>query len=54
MFGRPLYLNEMREIVQAENIERAYKARESSGNWAEWTKQNPELAAILTKAQHHG
>ena len=51
-FGRPLYLNEMREITIAENVEHAYRERKASGNWAEWTEKNPDMAAVLNRASH--
>jgi len=52
VFGRPLFLHEMKEIIIAENIEVAYKTRAASGNWAEWSKKNPGMAEILSKAAH--
>jgi len=50
--GRPLFLHEIREIVTAENVEAAYKAREASKDWAKWTSEHPELAEILSRARH--
>lgn len=52
VFGRPLYLSEIREIVIAENIESAYKARAKSGDWAKWTQENKDLSEMLIKASH--
>lgn len=52
VFGRPLFLHEMKEIIIAENIEAAHKARTQSGDWAKWTSENPVLAELLNKASH--
>ena len=52
VFGRPLFLHEIREMIIAENTADAYKARKASGDWAKWSVENPELAELLSKATH--
>ncbi len=36
----------------AENVANAYRARQSSGNWAKWSMENKEMAELLSKAAH--
>ena len=52
VFGRPLFLHEIREMIIAENTADAYKSRKASGDWAKWSIENPELADLLSKAAH--
>jgi hypothetical protein len=42
------------EIVRiriAENIIAAYKARQQADNWAAWSKDYPDAAALLNEAE---
>lgn len=48
VFGRALFLHEMKEMNIAENIYNAYQSRKASGNLAEWTTKNEGLAGILS------
>ena len=52
VYGRALFLHEIREMVIAENIADAYKARKASGDWAKWSIENKEMAELLSKAAH--
>jgi len=47
---RTLYAYEMRRMIHAENVARAYNER-NQGNAAEWVKDNPEMNIILFEAQ---
>lgn len=49
VMGRPLFLNEMQEIAIAENVESAYRSRQQSGDWAEWSSRNPAMAELLSR-----
>jgi len=48
IFGRPLFLHEIKEMNIAENVYNGYQARKASGNLAEWTTKNQDIAAILS------
>jgi len=50
MGRKTLSAGEMRRMIHAENIQRAYYAR-SKGNAAEWVKDNPEMNKLLFEAQ---
>ena len=50
VFGRPLAAREMRQMMVAEGIVHAYRARAAAENWAAWETANPELAALLNAA----
>jgi hypothetical protein len=41
------YFGELRRLIFAENIYKAYHARISSDNWAAWAEKNPVMAKIL-------
>jgi hypothetical protein len=46
-----LHFGELRRFTLAENIYNAYKSRARSENWAQWTKDNPEMADVLAAAE---
>ncbi len=48
---RQFYYGELRRLVYAENVIKAYQHRQGSANWAEWAQSNPILAAILSEAE---
>ena len=48
VFGRALFLHEIKEMNIAENIYNAYKSRKASDNLAKWTTENQGLAEILS------
>jgi hypothetical protein len=48
VFGRPLFLHEIKEINIAENVYNGYQARKASGNLAKWTAKNQDMAEILS------
>jgi len=50
VFGRPLAAREMRQMMVAEGIVHAYRARAAAENWAAWEMASPELAALLNAA----
>ena len=50
MGRKTLYAGEMRRMIHAESIVRAYKER-SRANAADWVKENPEMSDILREAQ---
>ena len=50
VFGRPLAAREMRQMMVAEGIVHAYRARATAENWAAWEMASPELAALLNAA----
>jgi hypothetical protein len=39
-------------MLAAENTYEAYRARKTSGDYAKWSIENPELAELLSKAAH--
>lgn len=53
IFGRSLYLHEIKEMIIAENVQDAYIGRKLSGDWAKWAEENPGLAEILSRAAKH-
>lgn len=53
IFGRQLYLHEIKEMVIAENVFNAYMERQGSGNWAEWAEKNPTMSEVLVKAARY-
>ena len=51
VFGRSvLHEYEMRAMMISRNIVEAYRARESSENWAEWEKAHAKIAESLAWA----
>ena len=48
VMGRPLNLDELREMSIAENIKLAFEDRERSGNYAKWAEENKAMSAILS------
>lgn len=50
ILGRVLYRGEVRAMVVADNIRRAFQAREASGDWAKWAEQNPGMNDLLNEA----
>ena len=50
VFGRPLAAREMRQMMVAEGIVHAYRARAAAENWAAWEMANPELAVLFNAA----
>ena len=50
MGRKVLYAHEMRRMIHAESIVRAYKER-STANAADWVKDNPGMAKLLREAQ---
>ncbi len=41
---------EIRRMVIAENIYKAYKSRENADNWAEWAMKYPDMNRLLEEA----
>ena len=50
MGRKTLFDHEMRRMIHAENVARAYRER-LGGNAAEWVKENPEMNKMLYEAQ---
>lgn len=50
MGRKTLSAGEMRRMIHAENIQRAYVKR-NIADAAEWVKENPEMSELLRKAQ---
>jgi len=50
VYGRPLYTHEIKNLIAAEITRDAYREREKSGNYADWSRKNPEKAAVLDEA----
>jgi len=50
ILGRTLSAREVRAMVLAENVMRAYRTRKAAQNWVEWAKQHPEDNALLNEA----
>lgn len=50
VLGQPAPLKLLRRIQSAEALESAYRARNKSGDWAEWASANPEANALLVWA----
>lgn len=48
---RQFYFGELRQMIAAENIVTAYKSREHSKDWTEWTRNNPLLTEILVDVE---
>jgi hypothetical protein len=47
VLGRAPGAGELKRMVTAENIVRAYREREKAENWVAWAQANPELAKAL-------
>ena len=48
VYGREtLYSYELRQILLAERVQRAYASRNKSDNWQAWAKANPADADLL-------
>jgi hypothetical protein len=39
----------MMGMVSVENVINAYRAREASGNWAEWASKNEDASELLNR-----
>ena len=50
VYGRPLSAREIRGMVLAENVVRAYKERQAASDWAVWARDNPDKAEMLNEA----
>lgn len=50
VFGREPSPYEMRCMVAAQNVAVAYEARTNAENWAKWSKDNPEMSELLSRA----
>jgi len=49
--GRPvLGAGEIRRMIVAENIVRAYRRLEETGDWAKFAEENPDTHALLMEA----
>ena len=48
--GRPLGIGEIRRMVAAENVIRAYANRKAAEDWAKWAEDHPDQAALLNYA----
>lgn len=46
-----LSAGEMMRMNYCENVASAYKSRTAASNWAQWSRDNPELAAVLLDAE---
>lgn len=42
---------ELRQMMVAENIIIAYRARKDTKNWAEWANKNKKLAEFLSEIE---
>lgn len=51
MGRRVLYFGETRRMILAENIAAAYMARKQASTWAQWSADNPAMAAVLKKIE---
>ncbi len=51
ILGRPLGAGEVRRLVTAENIVKAYQGRAAAENWATWANENPVLSALLFEVE---
>jgi len=40
----------LRRMIMAENVTKAYWAREASEDWVAWAKDNPEANSLLNQA----
>jgi hypothetical protein len=54
VLGRALGAGEIRRMLTAEAVVRAYQERERSGNWAAWVREHPEKDRLLREAMLHG
>lgn len=50
VLGRPLGAGEIRRMIAADNVIRAYKSRQNSDNWATWAIKNPMYAQTIAEA----
>jgi len=48
---RQFYYGELRRLIIADNIVKAFHSRAHATNWAEWTRDNPIMAELLAKAE---
>jgi hypothetical protein len=51
VFGRTLSRGELRRMALAENIVRAFEARQKSANWAAWEIEHPDEADLLKECE---
>ena len=47
VYGRTLYVQEVKALMEADIISSAYRNRAASGNLAEWSAKYPEMAKRL-------
>ncbi len=52
--GRTLGYKEIKHMILAENVVKAYESRASSTSWADWAKENPGQADLLAEAIYGG
>lgn len=45
--GRTLGAGEIRRMIAADNVVKAYRSRAASDNWAQWAQKNPEMSRLL-------
>jgi hypothetical protein len=45
------YYSELRRLILAENIVKAFYDRAKAKDWAKWTQENPVLADLLFEAE---
>lgn len=50
VLGRALSAREIKSMVLAENVVRAYRERQAAQDWAIWAKDNPDKAHLLNEA----
>ncbi len=48
---RVFYYRELRCLLHAENIVRAYRSRAQALNWVTWATDHPGLAELLSEAE---
>jgi len=50
IYGRALSGKELRGMMLAENMVKAYRERQQASDWAKWAQDNPGKAAMLNEA----
>lgn len=50
VYGRPLSMDELQRLSIARSIRDAYRDRERSGNYAEWSNKYPKASRLLNRA----
>ena len=51
VYGRTPGGQELRRMIQAENVVKAYEERAQAENWAQWAKDYPEKNRLLAEAE---